>query len=995
LSTAQSLGLASDPQSAFLSTLTADARHRRLAGQALLVSVVIFLAAAPFARTALPQVPAFIPIYQSALITNDLITAVLLLGQFSFLRSRALLVLATGYLFSAGMAIAHALSFPGLFAPTGAMGAGPQTTAWLYFLWHGGFPLFIIASVRLNYQATTIRPLPPHVVPSTKRAILVAIACALSLCLALVGLTTVGHDALPVLMRGNTDDSGKALVAFCTWMISLAALVYLWRQRAHSVLDLWLMVSLVSWLFDIALASVLNGGRFDVGFYFGRVYGLMASSFVLVVLLLENGRLYADLASANARERMRNAELEQARNEARAAAQVKSDFLATMSHEIRTPMNGVIGMIDVLARSSLKTHQVAMVDLIRESAFALLTIIDDILDFSKIEAGRMEIEREPMAVAQVVEKVCAMLNRLAEKQGVELTLFTDPAIADSVLGDALRLRQVLINLVNNAIKFSAGARPTGRVAVRALLASREPQRVVIAFQIADNGIGMTEATLSNLFAAFTQADVSTTRRFGGTGLGLAISHKLASLMGGSISVVSAPNAGSTFTLRLPFATVPAQQAAHPPSSLVSDLQCVVIGNSDSVSADWMSYLGSAGAQTQLAIDLEAVRTLVPTLSPGVWVWIVNTFADAPASVDHLRAAARTNPGLDVRFVVIRHGPDRYPEQFDADRVSVDGNVLTRGALLRAVAIAAGRARQEDEQCELAPTQSAPVPVALSREEARRSGRLILVVEDNDINQKVILQQLTLLGLTADLACDGLQALIRWRSGDYALIVTDLHMPGMDGYQLASVVRSEERESANVQMRAGRVPDHRIPIIALTANALKSEAQRCRAAGMDDYMSKPIPLADLQILLEKWLPHAKAATGSHATVGGDADADAAPSSAPLDVQVLSQLVGNDPSVIADFLQSFRDSAARTARELHLAHSAGNASATVAAVHKLKSAARSVGAMRLGNLCADMEQAGSAGQLDALALAFEHFKSEMAVVDNHLAEILRAVGQEQTP
>ena len=226
-------------------------------------------------------------------------------------------------------------------------------------------------------------------------------------------------------MRGNQDDTGKLLVAFLTWTLSLVALVCMWR-KARSVLDLWLMVTLVAWLLDIALAAVLNGARFDLGFYGGRVYGLLASSFVLIVLLLENSRMYADLAHANVRERQRNAELELARNEANAAAQAKSNFLAAMSHEIRTPMNGVIGMIDVLARSSLKSPQVAMVDLIRDSAFSLLSVIEDILDFSKIEAGHLGVEDEPMAVSEVVEKVCAMLNRLAEKQGVELTLFTDP-----------------------------------------------------------------------------------------------------------------------------------------------------------------------------------------------------------------------------------------------------------------------------------------------------------------------------------------------------------------------------------------------------------------------------------------------------------------------------------------------------------------------------------------------------------------------------------------
>ncbi len=981
---AHSLVIPSDNSSEFLSTLAADSRHRRMAGTALFASFLIFLAAAPFARTALPPVPAFIPVYQSALVTNDLITAVLLLGQYSFLRSRALLVLGAGYLFCACMAVAHGLSFPGLFAPTGVLGGGPQTTAWLYFLWHAGFPLFILAYIQTKDQAGADAAAKARAAGSASRSISLAIFGTIALAGALLLLTTTGHDALPVLMRGNRDDSGKLLVACSTWAVSLLVLLHLWR-RARSVLDLWLMVTLVAWLLDIALAAVLNGARFDLGFYGGRIYGLLASSFVLIVLLLENGRLYADLAGANARERHRSAELELARNEANAAAQAKSNFLAAMSHEIRTPMNGVIGMIDVLARSSLKTHQIAMVDLIRESAFSLLSIIEDILDFSKIEAGHLEVEREPVALSEVVEKVCAMLNRLAEKQDVELTLFTDPAIPNTVLGDALRVRQILINLVNNAVKFSAGGSRAGHVAVRAVLVQQQTGQVVVEFQVMDNGIGMGEETLSRLFTAFTQADVSTTRRFGGTGLGLAISSSLAQRMGGTISVVSKPAEGSTFTLRLPF-VVPVELAdAQTTPSLVEGLYCLIFGKGETLSGDLEAYLVNAGAHTQQVVNLEAARQLVPTLAAGCWVWIVNTEADAPASLETLRNIARSNPGLDVRYVVIGRGPHRYPQQFDADRVTVDGNVLTRGAMLRAVAVAAGRVPYHDDQHESAPNRYAPIPIALSREEARRQRRLIMVVEDNDINQKVIMQQLALLGLTADLTGDGLQALIRWRTGDYALIVTDLHMPGMDGYQLASVIRAEECERANARIHAGETVEAPVRILALTANALKSEAERCRAAGMDDYLSKPAPLSELQALLERWLPKPTPLEGASAQF----DSCGSPmntTTSPVDVQVLRSLVGDDPQLIREFLRAFRSSAARIAQEVEQAYCAGSAAKTVAAVHKLKSAARSVGAMALGDLCADMEQVGAAGQIDALALAFEHFKLEMTTVGRQLAVLL---------
>ena len=362
--------------------------------------------------------------------------------------------------------------------------------------------------------------------------------------------------------------------------------------------------------------------------------------------------------------------------------------------------------------------------------------------------------------------------------------------------------------------------------MRAVLAQQERQRVTLEFQVIDNGIGMGEATLATLFTAFTQADVSTTRRFGGTGLGLAISGNLAQRLGGSISVTSAPGAGSTFTLRLPFTRAESAGGKAPSvPSLVAGLSCLIIGNGKTLSGDLVAYLAKAGAHTEHVENLDAASHKVPSLAPGPWVWVVNTDAESPTSLDSLRTVARSNPGLTVHFVVVGHGPHRYPQQIDADRVSIDGNVLTRSALLRAVAVAAGRVPHQDENTALVPARYVAAPVALSREEARRQRRLILVVEDNEINQKVIMQQLSLLGLTADLAGDGLQALIRWRSGDYALIVTDLHMPGMDGYQLTSVIRAEEQERANARIRAGE------PV-----------ARRCASSPSRPMPSKPRPSA---------------------------------------------------------------------------------------------------------------------------------------------------------
>src|SRR3989442_1482493 len=288
-----------DGRLVFLSTLPAGRGERRLALTVVLVSAAIFLTAVPFAKMPLAQISAFIPIYESALVINDLITAGLLFGQFSFLRSRALCVLARRYLFTALMPVSHALTFPGLFSPTGLLGAGPQSTAWLYMLWHGGFPLLVIAYALLKDAGReTGRPRGRAGV-----AVLASLAAVFVVAGGLTLLATAGQDVLPAIMQGNHYTPAMTLVRSSTWVLSLLALAVLWWRRPHAVLDLWLMVVMCAWLFDIALAAVFNAGRFDLGFYAGRIYGLLAASFVLMVLLLENGKLYARLVEAHESER--------------------------------------------------------------------------------------------------------------------------------------------------------------------------------------------------------------------------------------------------------------------------------------------------------------------------------------------------------------------------------------------------------------------------------------------------------------------------------------------------------------------------------------------------------------------------------------------------------------------------------------------------------------------------------------------------------------------
>jgi PAS domain S-box-containing protein len=665
-------------------------------------------------------------------------------------------------------------------------------------------------------------------------------------------------------------------------------------------------------------------------------------------------------------------DLERAKEEAEQASRTKSEFLAVMSHEIRTPMNGVIGMIDVLQQGSLRDDQVEMVGLISESAHSLLGVINDILDYSRLEAGRLEIDRAPLAVEEVVEGVCQMLDRVAANAGVQLDVFVDPATPVLLLGDAGRLRQVLVNLVGNAIKFSC-EKPSGAlVRVRTTVVEIDREKAVLEFEVADRGIGMDAATLSRLFTSFLQADASTTRRFGGSGLGLAISRQLVDLMGGVISARSVLGEGSVFLVRLPFAVPAAGAVPDAGAALVTGLPCVVAGQEGGLADSLVAYLTQAGAIVRRESIVTAGEKPGDVHAAGQAVWVVDA-GHVRCSLEELLAVVRARAGsggaVRMVIVVVERGERRAPRHVLDGVIMIDGNALRRRTLLGAVAAAAGRAPLD--ALVRKGQQSGGEVTPPSRDEALRQGRLILVVEDNATNQKVILRQLHLLGCTADIASSGRDALRLWSACSYALLLTDLHMPEMDGYELTGTIRAAEARSA------GR----RMPIIALTANALSGEADRCLAAGMDDYLTKPTPLSALRARLERWLP-----TTSPSRTTEESRVELFPpvpeGPPPVDVGVLAALVGEDSAVLRGILQGFRASAALLADEIRSAGVTGDIGAAAEVAHKLKSSARTVGALALGDICEDIESAGRAGRAAELKGLVARFNGEMAAVESFL-------------
>jgi len=683
-----------------------------------------------------------------------------------------------------------------------------------------------------------------------------------------------------------------------------------------------------------------------------------------------------------ARVEQRTASLKEAKLEAEVANQSKSAFLANMSHEIRTPMNGVVGMLDVLTHSRMSDDDRKMVDTISHSAHSLLGIINDILDFSKIEAGKLGLSESPIRVEHEFDAVCNLLDRVALDKQVELTMFFDPEIPEMLVGDALRLRQILTNLTNNALKFSSGLDHIGRVYLRAELAKRDNDRVWVQFSITDNGIGIDEKTKARLFQPFEQAQGGTTRAYGGTGLGLVISQNLAELMGGAIEVESQVGEGSTFTVCLPFTIGDEDRTTTLPYDL-TDLETVVVCDDPKYVDDYIRYLTHAGAKAYSVEELENGWDLIreQSLAEPICMMVMEEpgLKTAQEIVDRLVA---NQPDKDVRLVQvvylsIERGRRRHARVLAENVIQIDREVLTRRRLLNAVALSTGRITIEEMVEEKPDYIDQPQPQ--TREDAIAAGRLILVAEDNETNLEVIQRQLNLLGFTADLSKDGVEAFAKWQSGDYGLLLTDLHMPNRDGYDLTTLIRQMEHEQKT----------ERIPIIALTANALKGEEERCLEIGMDGYLSKPVKLNLLRDTLQQWLPNADEGVELEPDEQSSQDTEPEESNnnkgQAVDPSILTQIVGDDPALHKQFLEKFVGPASQTITEIHAAFEAGSAEQIGELGHKLKSSSRTIGANALADLCAELEVAGKADDWSRIKTLHSHldmnFGEVKTFIENH--------------
>jgi len=631
-------------------------------------------------------------------------------------------------------------------------------------------------------------------------------------------------------------------------------------------------------------------------------------------------------------------QLAQARNAAEAANRAKSAFLATMSHEIRSPMNGVLGMTDVLMSAASPEDHADAVQTIRESAGALLTLIDDILDFSKIEAGRLALERVIFNAGHITEAVAESLASSAAARQVAVRVSLAPNLPGTVWGDPTRFRQILFNLVSNAIKFSR-ARPEDFGRVHISLMKVDAPGTGLLLRVEDWGIGIAPETLPHLFQPFSQADASTTRRFGGTGLGLAIVQRLVNAMDGQIEVDTAVGRGTRIDVTMPLDI--ADWQPERPTQDLTGLSCLIACDEQVTGAEWQALLCAAGADVRWApqLDLPAIQHAAPAEKGRSLVVVLPYFQTLPDMARLKRL--RHQSGRDIRYLCLALSSQPHPLRFiEPDVATV--RPMRRQALWRAMATLAGTASPEVHLSATNWQSRSPSAAPLDRDTARTSGRLVLVVEDQEVNQKVAVRQLALLGVLADIASDGEQGLAQWRNETYALVFTDLHMPRTDGYAMVKALRAEEAA-------LGR---HRTPVLALTANALRGEERRAREAGMDEYLTKPIPLEALHGALQRWLP---------ATTKRAVPADCPPAASTpephhagtveptLDIDVLRRLVGDEPEVLNEFLEDFRIALGTLAAELREAFRTSDLSQVGAVAHKLKSAAKAVGALPLAKLC----------------------------------------------
>jgi len=629
------------------------------------------------------------------------------------------------------------------------------------------------------------------------------------------------------------------------------------------------------------------------------------------------------------RVRERTEQLERAQHAAEAATRAKSDFLANMSHEIRTPMNAILGMSHLALKTGLDARQRNYVEKVHGAAESLLRIIDDILDFSKIEAGKLEIETIPFHLGDVFDHLADLLGMRAQEKGLEL-LFALPAdLPTALIGDPSRLSQILLNLCNNAVKFTE----RGEVAVTVSLVERAAERATLRFEVRDTGIGMTPQASARLFQPFTQAESSTSRRYGGTGLGLAICRHLVEAMGGAIGVDSEPGRGSCFHFTLPYGL----QAHAQPAWEVGELRgmrALVVDDHPAVRELLHALLESLGLQAEMAASGEAALAAVAGADQADRPFKLLVLDWRMPGMDGIECLARlqhagSRHAPPTVLMVTAFGREQAEGLLEARRLKVAALLakpVTPSALLNACLAALGSGPAH-------PSRSARRKELLQARQVGLAGLRILLVDDNPINQELACDLLEGVGITVTVAADGRDALDKLETHRFDGVLMDCQMPVMDGYEATRALR----------LRPGQED---LPVIAMTANAMAGEREKVLAAGMNDYIAKPIVVDELFATLARWLRPRQVETP---------DATMPEMPPDLDKSAALAALGGDEELYQRLLGMFREREAGFETRLRDARSQHDAEAAIRCVHDLKSVAGALGMTALRRAAEALETA----------------------------------------